>query len=72
MHFPFLALLTNVLLGYQKFDPSLVTYSIFFSLAAICLAYCYLVYWLFERHTGTVRRYCLSRLSQRAAGQRAG
>jgi peptidoglycan/LPS O-acetylase OafA/YrhL len=72
VHFPFLALLTNVLLGYQKFDPSLVTYSIFFSLAAICLAYCYLVYWLFERHTGTVRRYCLSRLSQRAAGQRAG
>jgi peptidoglycan/LPS O-acetylase OafA/YrhL len=72
VHFPFLALLANVVLGNQKFDASLFGYSAFLSLAAICLAYCYLVYWLFERHTGAVRRYCLSMLNQRATGQRAG
>lgn len=72
VHFPFLALLANVVLGYQKFDASLAGYSVFVSLAAACLAYCYLVYWVFERHTGSVRRYCLSRLGRRAAGQGAG
>lgn len=72
VHFPFLALLANVVLGYQKFDASLAGYAAFVSLAAVCLAYCYLIYWLFERHTGSVRRYCLSKFSRYAAGQRAG
>jgi peptidoglycan/LPS O-acetylase OafA/YrhL len=64
VHFPFMALLANVVLNNRKFDASLLGYSVFFSLGIAVLIYCYLVYWLFERQTATIRRYLLARYRQ--------
>ena len=61
VHFPFLALLANVVLMNRKFDASAVGYSLFFGLGFITLLYCYLIYWLFERHTPKIRKYCLTK-----------
>lgn len=71
VHFPFLALLANVFLGYHKFDASLLSYSFFVGLVLAALAYSYVIYWLFERHTSNVRRFCLSRLPHVAPAGRA-
>lgn len=64
-HFPFIAVIVNVILANRKFDGGISGYIVFVLLAAITLAYCYGVYWLFERHTGRVRRYCLNRYNAR-------
>jgi peptidoglycan/LPS O-acetylase OafA/YrhL len=60
-HFPFLVLLANVFIGDQRFSNSLRGYAIFVGLGIVVLAYCFGMYWLFERHTSRVRDYCLSR-----------
>lgn len=64
VHFSFMAFLVNVALHNQKFAASWSGYAVFVCLALVTIAYCYGIYWLFERHTGTVRRYCLSMLKR--------
>lgn len=64
-HFPFIAVVVNVVLLNEKFDATLGGYALFVLLGCLTLMYCYGVYWLFERHTGAVRRYCLNKLLSR-------
>jgi peptidoglycan/LPS O-acetylase OafA/YrhL len=64
-HFPFLAAVVNVILLNHKFQPTLGGYTVMLLLGAITLIYCYGVYWLFERHTATVRRYCIHKFISR-------
>ena len=59
VHFPFLALLTNIALANAKFGNSIAGYSVFIGTGIVTLCYCCLIYWLFERNTATVRRYFL-------------
>jgi peptidoglycan/LPS O-acetylase OafA/YrhL len=65
-HFPFLAAVVNVILLNHKFQPTLGGYSVMLLLGAVTLIYCYGVYWLFERHTATVRRYCIHKFIGRS------
>jgi peptidoglycan/LPS O-acetylase OafA/YrhL len=60
-HFPFIAVVINVVFLNRKFDGGAQGYIVFVLLGALTLIYCYGVYWLFERHTGKVRRYCLNK-----------
>jgi peptidoglycan/LPS O-acetylase OafA/YrhL len=62
-HFPFVAVVVNVVLLNRKFDATLGGYAVFALVGGLTVTYCYGVYWLFERNTGAVRRYCLSKLS---------
>ncbi len=68
VHFPFMALLVNVILHNSKFEASFLGYSVFIGVGLVTLIYCYMIYWLFERHTGKIRRYCLSKYRQAASG----
>jgi peptidoglycan/LPS O-acetylase OafA/YrhL len=68
VHFPFMALLVNVILHNNKFEASFLGYSVFIGLGLVTLIYCYMIYWLFERHTGKIRRYCLSKYKQATSG----
>jgi peptidoglycan/LPS O-acetylase OafA/YrhL len=68
VHFPFMALVVNVVLRNSKFEASFLGYSVFVALGLVTLLYCSMIYWLFERHTGTVRRYCLSKYRQAVSG----
>jgi peptidoglycan/LPS O-acetylase OafA/YrhL len=68
VHFPFMSLLVNVVLMNQKFDASFVGYSVFLGLGIVTLMYCYGIYWMFERHTAKVRRYCLTKYKQAVSG----
>jgi peptidoglycan/LPS O-acetylase OafA/YrhL len=63
VHFPFIAVLAAIFLKNQKFDASIVGYSVFIGLGILTLSYCFAVYWLFERQTGKVRRFCLKKYS---------
>jgi peptidoglycan/LPS O-acetylase OafA/YrhL len=63
-HFPFLAVLASVVLGNHQFPNSAVGYAVFAGLGAAGLVYCYGVYWLFERHTAEIRRYCLTKFGR--------
>jgi peptidoglycan/LPS O-acetylase OafA/YrhL len=67
-HFPFLAMLVNVILRNEKFGASILGYSIFVALGLVTFAYSYGIYWLFERHTAAVRRYCLTKYGQVVRG----
>jgi len=62
VHFSFAAFLVNCILHNQKFGATVSGYLVFIGLVTVTLAYCYAIYWLFERHTGKLRRYCLSML----------
>ncbi len=64
-HLPFIAVIVNVVLLNPKYQATLEGYAVFTLLGCLTLAYCYGVYWLFERHTGAVRRYCLTALTRR-------
>ncbi len=66
VHFPFMAMLVAVVLHNQKYEASLVGYSLFVGIGAVTLIYCYGVYLLFERHTGKVRRFCLTKYTDLA------
>ena len=66
-HFPFLVLLTNVLIGNQRYTNSVAGYAVFFAIGASVLVYCFGMYWVFERHTDKVRRYCLAKLVRRTS-----
>jgi peptidoglycan/LPS O-acetylase OafA/YrhL len=59
-HFPFMAFVVNVTLRNQKYQASSAGYTAFLCIAAVTIAYCLGMYWLFERHTATVKRFCLS------------
>jgi len=63
-HFPFLVLLGNVIVGNQRFSNSIAGYTMFVGIGICVLIYCFAMYWLFERHTDKVRRYCLAKLSK--------
>jgi peptidoglycan/LPS O-acetylase OafA/YrhL len=60
-HFPFLAMAASVLLQNHQFSNSALGYVVFGGLGLTTLFYCYGVYWLFERHTTVVRRFCLAK-----------
>jgi peptidoglycan/LPS O-acetylase OafA/YrhL len=60
-HFPFLVLLANVFIGDRHFSNSPAGYAAFVGVGSAVLVYCFAMYWLFERHTGKVRDYCLAR-----------
>jgi peptidoglycan/LPS O-acetylase OafA/YrhL len=61
-HFPFIAVVVNVVLLNRKFDATPEGYAVFALIGVVTLTYCYGVYWLFERHTGAVRRHFLNKL----------
>jgi peptidoglycan/LPS O-acetylase OafA/YrhL len=61
VHFPFMAMVVNIVLMNKKFDASFSGYVVYVGFFLITAAYCYAIYWLFERHTATVRRYCLGK-----------
>jgi peptidoglycan/LPS O-acetylase OafA/YrhL len=63
-HFPFLALLSSALLGNHQLPNSGEGYAVFIGFGAGTLLYCYVIYWIFERHTEVIRRYCLNKYSQ--------
>jgi peptidoglycan/LPS O-acetylase OafA/YrhL len=67
-HFPFMALIINVILTNRKFEATVGGYLVFVTIGLTTLLYCYLVYWIFERHTGKLRRYCLSKYKQTFRG----
>jgi peptidoglycan/LPS O-acetylase OafA/YrhL len=60
-HFPFIAFVASVVLRNQQFSNTAMGYTVFAGLGVVTLAYCYGVYWMFERHTGEIRRYCLAK-----------
>jgi peptidoglycan/LPS O-acetylase OafA/YrhL len=64
VHFPFLALLANIVLHNEKFDATIAGYTAFVGLGFGAIIYSYVIYWLFERHTGKLRRYCLKKYKQ--------
>lgn len=64
-HFPFIAVVVDMVLLNRKFDATPGGYAVFALVGGLTLTYCYGVYWLFERHTGAVRRYCLNKLTSR-------
>jgi peptidoglycan/LPS O-acetylase OafA/YrhL len=66
VHFPFIAALAAIALDNQKFDATLIGYSVFLGLGLLTVAYCYAVYWLFERQTGKIRRFCLAKYADLA------
>jgi peptidoglycan/LPS O-acetylase OafA/YrhL len=68
VHFPFLALLAAGLLHYTKFSNSITGYLVFLGLGTVTLSYCFSIYWLFERNTGRVRRYCMGKYLGRIRG----
>jgi peptidoglycan/LPS O-acetylase OafA/YrhL len=68
VHFPFMALLATVVLHNQKFDASVVGYGIFVGLGIVTLIYCYVIYWLFERQSAKLRRFCLARYTEVVGG----
>lgn len=59
-HFPFMALIVNVILRNHKFQASTEGYATFLCIACLTIAYCLGIYWLFEKRTAEVRRFCLS------------
>jgi peptidoglycan/LPS O-acetylase OafA/YrhL len=67
VHFPFMAFVATAILHNQKFDASILGYSLFLGLGIITLIYCYGIYWVFERQTGKVRRLCLKKYTELAA-----
>jgi peptidoglycan/LPS O-acetylase OafA/YrhL len=62
-HFPFIAMLINVVLQDRRFGNSVAGYAMFFALGAAGLIYSAAVFWLFERHTPAVRRFLLKKLT---------
>jgi peptidoglycan/LPS O-acetylase OafA/YrhL len=64
VHFPFLAVLVNIVLHNEKFDATIAGYAVFVGLGLGAIIYSYAIYWLFERHTGKLRRYCLKKYQQ--------
>lgn len=64
-HFPFIAVVVNVVLLNRKFDANIAGYAMFLLVGCLTLIYCYGVYWLFERNTAIVRRYCLNKFTRR-------
>jgi peptidoglycan/LPS O-acetylase OafA/YrhL len=67
VHFPFMAFVATAILHNQKFDASILGYSLFLGLGIITLIYCYGIYWVFERQTGKVRRLCLKKYTELVA-----
>ena len=68
VHFPFMAFFATAILHNEKFDASVSGYSIFVGLGILTLVYCYGIYWLFERQTGKLRRFCLAKYASLAGG----
>jgi peptidoglycan/LPS O-acetylase OafA/YrhL len=64
-HFPFAALIANCVLSNYRFHDSPAGYAVFFATSVSVWLYCGLVYWLFERHSGNVRNYCLKLFGDR-------
>jgi len=63
-HFPFLALLANTVLKNRQFPNSALGYAVFLGLGVVTLVYCYVIYWMFEKHTPEVRRFCLTKFGR--------
>ena len=68
-HFPFLAFIASVFLANQKFPNSIRGYLVYLVIATVSVAYCHGMYWLFERHTGSIRRYCIRQLKKNLASR---
>ncbi len=54
-HFPFAAFCWFVFFAPDQAQPSAFSYVQFFAFFAATLAFCFVMWWLFERHTGHVR-----------------
>jgi peptidoglycan/LPS O-acetylase OafA/YrhL len=54
-HFPFLAFCWFVFIAPNQLQPTIFSYGLFFALLAATLIFCFIMWWLFERHTGHVR-----------------
>jgi peptidoglycan/LPS O-acetylase OafA/YrhL len=62
-HFPFMAFYWFVLVAPVQFQPSILAYAHAFVLLMVCLAFCFLMYWIFERRTLELRNWMLRKFS---------
>lgn len=61
-HFPFVAFCWFVFIAPTQIQPTFSGYVGFLALAASAVAFCFAMWWLFERHTNRVRAFLKTRL----------
>lgn len=61
-HFPFVAFCWYVYIAPGQMQPTIWGYSQVFILLAMTLAFCFCMWWIFERHTQLVRTFLKARL----------